>query len=241
MGYTFNAGPNAVLLVLKQHAAQVQSTRSQPQDRPITLNATPPHHATPQHTTPRRVTPHHTTPHHTTPRHTTPRHTTPRHTTPRHTTPHHTSTTPHLTTPSHTTPHHTTLHQRECLPAAILGRRDVCGAAETGSGKTLAYGLPILQRILQLQDAGTPPEGAAKPTPIPYSPEWTSILQAWAPAYEYCFCSRKPIGCALDSVSQTKACCSEKACVLRPPLIVITDAQRLLTAAHTAHAHPLSI
>ena len=38
--------------------------------------------------------------------------------------------------------------QRECLPAAIHGHRDVIGAAETGSGKTLAFGLPILQRLL---------------------------------------------------------------------------------------------
>lgn len=34
------------------------------------------------------------------------------------------------------------------LPPAILGRRDILGAAETGSGKTLAFGLPILQGIL---------------------------------------------------------------------------------------------
>lgn len=49
--------------------------------------------------------------------------------------------------------------QRECLPAAMHGRRDVCGAAETGSGKTLAYGLPILQRLLTLDDAGTVLDG----------------------------------------------------------------------------------
>ena len=49
--------------------------------------------------------------------------------------------------------------QREVMPAAIHGRRDVCGAAETGSGKTLAFGLPILQRLLELEDVGTPPEG----------------------------------------------------------------------------------
>ncbi|XP_022921246.2 ATP-dependent RNA helicase DDX24 [Onthophagus taurus] len=37
------------------------------------------------------------------------------------------------------------------LPAAILGRRDILGAAETGSGKTLAFGLPILNGILHLK------------------------------------------------------------------------------------------
>jgi ATP-dependent helicase YprA (DUF1998 family) len=35
--------------------------------------------------------------------------------------------------------------QAATLSAAILGRRDIVGAAPTGSGKTLSYGLPILQ------------------------------------------------------------------------------------------------
>jgi ATP-dependent RNA helicase DDX24/MAK5 len=30
--------------------------------------------------------------------------------------------------------------------------QDLVGAAETGSGKTLAFGLPILQRLLQIED-----------------------------------------------------------------------------------------
>lgn len=38
--------------------------------------------------------------------------------------------------------------QAATLPAAILGRRNVVGAAPTGSGKTLAYLLPILQSLL---------------------------------------------------------------------------------------------
>ncbi|XP_063990842.1 ATP-dependent RNA helicase DDX24 [Diachasmimorpha longicaudata] len=37
------------------------------------------------------------------------------------------------------------------LPPAILGRRDILGAAETGSGKTLAFGIPILTGILDLK------------------------------------------------------------------------------------------
>jgi ATP-dependent RNA helicase DDX24/MAK5 len=41
------------------------------------------------------------------------------------------------------------LLQAKTLPAAVLGRRDILGAAETGSGKTLAFGIPILQRILE--------------------------------------------------------------------------------------------
>jgi ATP-dependent RNA helicase DDX24/MAK5 len=38
--------------------------------------------------------------------------------------------------------------QAATLPAAILGRRNIVGAAATGSGKTLAYVLPIMQHIL---------------------------------------------------------------------------------------------
>ena len=49
--------------------------------------------------------------------------------------------------------------QAESLPATLHGHRDVIGAAETGSGKTLAFGLPILHRLAELRDAGTPPRG----------------------------------------------------------------------------------
>lgn len=41
------------------------------------------------------------------------------------------------------------------LSAAILGRKDILGAAETGSGKTLAFGIPILNGILQLKDGSS--------------------------------------------------------------------------------------
>ncbi|KAG5880257.1 hypothetical protein JTB14_027322 [Gonioctena quinquepunctata] len=42
--------------------------------------------------------------------------------------------------------------QTLCLPPAILGRKNILGAAETGSGKTLAFGLPILTGILNLKE-----------------------------------------------------------------------------------------
>lgn len=38
------------------------------------------------------------------------------------------------------------------LPTAILGRRDILGAAETGSGKTLAFGLPIITGIMRFKE-----------------------------------------------------------------------------------------
>ena len=43
--------------------------------------------------------------------------------------------------------------QAATLPAAILGRRDIVGAAPTGSGKTLSYALPMLQGILAAEGA----------------------------------------------------------------------------------------
>uniref|UniRef100_A0A1A9V5E6 ATP-dependent RNA helicase n=1 Tax=Glossina austeni TaxID=7395 RepID=A0A1A9V5E6_GLOAU len=38
------------------------------------------------------------------------------------------------------------------LPAAILGKKDILGAAETGSGKTLAFGIPVLTGIMELKE-----------------------------------------------------------------------------------------
>ncbi|KAF5301320.1 hypothetical protein FQA39_LY10718 [Lamprigera yunnana] len=42
--------------------------------------------------------------------------------------------------------------QELSLPPAVLGRRDILGAAETGSGKTLAFGLPIITGILKIKE-----------------------------------------------------------------------------------------
>lgn len=47
--------------------------------------------------------------------------------------------------------HSPTMIQTRTMPAAILGRRDILGAAETGSGKTLAFGIPIIKGILDLK------------------------------------------------------------------------------------------
>ncbi|KAL7563764.1 hypothetical protein ACA910_020449 [Epithemia clementina (nom. ined.)] len=45
--------------------------------------------------------------------------------------------------------------QAAALPAAVLGRRNIVGAAPTGSGKTLAFLLPIGQYILDNQSANS--------------------------------------------------------------------------------------
>lgn len=51
--------------------------------------------------------------------------------------------------------HSPTIIQARTLPAAILGRRNILGAAETGSGKTLAFGIPIIKGILELKSQQT--------------------------------------------------------------------------------------
>lgn len=43
--------------------------------------------------------------------------------------------------------------QAGCLPAAILGRRNIVGAAPTGSGKTLAFLLPIFQTVMEEEES----------------------------------------------------------------------------------------
>ncbi|XP_033175694.1 ATP-dependent RNA helicase DDX24 isoform X2 [Bombus impatiens] len=48
--------------------------------------------------------------------------------------------------------HEPTAIQALTLPPAILGHRDILGAAETGSGKTLAFGIPIINGILELKN-----------------------------------------------------------------------------------------
>lgn len=44
--------------------------------------------------------------------------------------------------------------QSQCWPIAI-SQRDIVGIAETGSGKTLAFGLPALDRIKKIRQAGS--------------------------------------------------------------------------------------
>lgn len=43
--------------------------------------------------------------------------------------------------------------QAACLPAGLEGK-DIIGIAQTGTGKTLAFGIPMLQRVLQLKTHG---------------------------------------------------------------------------------------
>jgi ATP-dependent RNA helicase DDX24/MAK5 len=71
--------------------------------------------------------------------------------------------------------------QRATLPKAILGRRDIVGAAETGSGKTLAYGLPILSAILHTMDDTVAAAAAATAVAVSDSTD-TAVTAAAAAA-----------------------------------------------------------
>jgi len=69
--------------------------------------------------------------------------------------------------------------QAATLPAAVLGRRDIVGAAPTGSGKTLSYGLPILQYLLDNVDdvpSNTPVDGNNKKSLFQKQPLQALIL-----------------------------------------------------------------
>ncbi|CAM9485006.1 unnamed protein product, partial [Choristocarpus tenellus] len=58
--------------------------------------------------------------------------------------------------------------QKRVLPKALLGRKDIIGAAETGSGKTLAYGLPVLNELLfRAQAKAEEKEGMADDNTLP--------------------------------------------------------------------------
>ena len=46
--------------------------------------------------------------------------------------------------------------QAQAIPVVLEGR-DVMGAAQTGTGKTAAFSLPLLQRLLKLENASTSP------------------------------------------------------------------------------------
>src|SRR3990167_1300446 len=46
--------------------------------------------------------------------------------------------------------------QAQAIPKVLQGR-DVMGAAQTGTGKTAAFSLPLLQRMLQHENASTSP------------------------------------------------------------------------------------
>lgn len=67
--------------------------------------------------------------------------------------------------------------QASTLAGAILGQRDIVGAAPTGSGKTLSYLLPILQYLLSAEDElkGSS-EGGNASSVLPPNPKLTALV-----------------------------------------------------------------
>src|ERR1035437_10477215 len=63
--------------------------------------------------------------------------------------------------------------QAQAIPVVLQGR-DVMGAAQTGTGKTAAFALPLLQRMLQHENASMSPARH----PVRRSEEHTSELQS---------------------------------------------------------------
>jgi ATP-dependent RNA helicase DDX24/MAK5 len=111
--------------------------------------------------------------------------------------------------------------QAAALPAAILGRRNLVGAAPTGSGKTLAFLLPIAQFLLEQQ---TSDERTRTVTALIMTPTRELALQIQAEGRKLFETSpwnaNKMIGCIVGGLALAK-----QARVLekdRPPILVGT-------------------
>jgi outer membrane biosynthesis protein TonB len=111
--------------------------------------------------------------------------------------------------------------QAAALPAAILGRRNMVGAAPTGSGKTLAFMLPIAQFLLEQQ---TSDERSRSLQALIMTPTRELALQIQAEGRKLFETSpwnaNKMIGCIVGGLALAK-----QARVLekdRPPILVGT-------------------
>lgn len=112
--------------------------------------------------------------------------------------------------------------QSATLPAAILGRRDIVGAAPTGSGKTLSFGLPILQYLLDETDKQKKIESQHQKLPLQaliLTPTRELALQV-AEELRRASCNKVPIGTIVGGFAEVK----QKRILekTRPPLIVAT-------------------
>lgn len=84
--------------------------------------------------------------------------------------------------------------QAATLPAAVLGRCDIVGAAPTGSGKTLAYILPIVQHLLE----------ANMPRPLPLQALILTPTRELALQVEKVGKAFTSIGCIVGGLAQAK-------------------------------------
>ena len=112
--------------------------------------------------------------------------------------------------------------QSSTLSAAILGRRDIVGAAPTGSGKTLSFGLPILQYLLEEGDKQENQEAPREKLPLQaliLTPTRELAMQV-TEELKRASCNKIPIGTIVGGFAEVK----QKRVLekTRPPIIVAT-------------------
>lgn len=114
--------------------------------------------------------------------------------------------------------------QSSTLSAAILGRRDIVGAAPTGSGKTLSFGLPILQYLLEEGDKQEENQEARSREKLPLqalilTPTRELAMQV-TEELKRASCNKVPIGTIVGGFAEVK----QKRVLekTRPPVIVAT-------------------
>lgn len=112
--------------------------------------------------------------------------------------------------------------QSSTLSAAILGRRDIVGAAPTGSGKTLSFGLPILQYLLDEADKQEKKEESRGKLPLQaliLTPTRELAMQV-TEELKRASCNKIPIGTILGGFAEVK----QKRVLekTRPPILVAT-------------------
>ena len=113
--------------------------------------------------------------------------------------------------------------QSSTLSAAILGRRDIVGAAPTGSGKTLSFGLPILQYLLEEADRHekqeAPPREKLPLQALILTPTRELAMQV-TEELKRTSCNKVPIGTIVGGFAEVK----QKRVLekTRPPILVAT-------------------
>ena len=113
--------------------------------------------------------------------------------------------------------------QSSTLSAAILGRRDIVGAAPTGSGKTLSFGLPILQYLLdEADEMQEKQEVSREKLPLQaliLTPTRELAMQV-AEELKRASCNKVPIGTIVGGFAEVK----QKRVLekTRPPILVAT-------------------
>jgi len=134
--------------------------------------------------------------------------------------------------------------QGATLPAAILGRRDIVGAAPTGSGKTLSYGLPILQHLLEGADVPSSAQHDEPKERLPLqalvlTPTRELAIQVTDELRKVC-CKAVAIGTIVGGFAEVKQKRTlEK---IRPPILVGTPGRlwELMSGKEYEHLHNLS-